>query len=35
MVRLTDIAIEKRVEEKMVEQRELLHQMDVAGTTVP
>jgi len=29
------IAIEKRVEEKMTEQRELLRQMDEAGTTVP
>jgi len=29
------IAIEKRVEEKMAEQRELLRQMDEAGTTVP
>jgi TolB-like protein/Flp pilus assembly protein TadD len=28
-------AIEKRVEEKMAEQRELLRQMDEAGTTVP
>jgi hypothetical protein len=29
------IAIEKLVDEKMAEQRELLRQMDEAGTTVP